>query len=90
MLSIQAIYDGKKIIPLEKIDAKPNVRVIVTFLEEDFPIFHFGENNVEPGHGESEADDPWDALDMESVATDTGRTDGSVRHDHYIYGTPKR
>ncbi len=33
--------------------------------------------------------DPWDALDIEAVAVDTGRTDGSVNHDHYIYGIPK-
>jgi len=34
--------------------------------------------------------DPWDALDIESIAVDTGRPDGSVNHDHYIYGTPKK
>ncbi len=39
-------------------------------------------------HDESETD-PWDALDIEAVAVETGRTDGSVNHDRYIYGTPK-
>jgi len=34
--------------------------------------------------------DPWDSLDIEAIAVDTGRTDGSINHDHYIYGTPKR
>jgi len=34
--------------------------------------------------------DPWDALDIEAIAVDTGRTDGSINHDHYIYGTPKK
>ena len=34
--------------------------------------------------------DPWDALDIEAIAVDTGRKDGSIQHDHYIYGTPKR
>ncbi|MDI3281530.1 MAG: hypothetical protein QJR13_09190 [Bacillota bacterium] len=24
------------------------------------------------------------------IAADTGREDGSLEHDHYIYGTPKR
>ncbi len=38
----------------------------------------------------SESDDPWDTLDIEAIAVDTGRTDGSVNHDHYIYGTPKK
>jgi len=36
----------------------------------------------------SEAD-PWDLLDIEAVAADMGRSDGSVNHDYYIYGTPK-
>ncbi|OQX16560.1 MAG: hypothetical protein BWK80_40085 [Desulfobacteraceae bacterium IS3] len=35
MISIQGVYDGQKIMPLEKIDAKPNVKVIITFLEEN-------------------------------------------------------
>ncbi len=34
MISIQGIYDGNEIKPLEKIYAKPNVKVIITFLEE--------------------------------------------------------
>jgi len=34
--------------------------------------------------------DPWDALDIESIAVDSGRLDGSINHDHYIYGIPKR
>jgi len=34
--------------------------------------------------------DPWDALDIEAIAVDTDRTDGSINHDHYIYGTPKK
>ena len=34
--------------------------------------------------------DPWDALDLEEIAIDTGRGDGSINHDQYLYGTPKR
>lgn len=34
--------------------------------------------------------DPWDTLDIEAIAVDTGRTDGSINHDHYIYGSPKK
>jgi len=34
--------------------------------------------------------DPWDALDIESIAVDSGRPNGSINHDHYIYGIPKR
>lgn len=33
--------------------------------------------------------DPWDLLDIEGIAADMGRSDGSVNHDYYIYGTPK-
>ncbi len=89
MLSIQGIYDGKKIKPLEEIKARPNVRVIITFLEEASLTVH-PIGNTEPEHVRSESDDPWDALDMEAIATDTGRRDGSFNHDHYIYGTPKQ
>jgi hypothetical protein len=34
MLSIKGLYDGKWVIPLEKIHIKPNVKVIITFLDE--------------------------------------------------------
>jgi len=33
--------------------------------------------------------DAWDALDIESIAVETGRSDGSVNHDSYVYGTLK-
>ncbi len=33
--------------------------------------------------------DPWDALDIEAIAVETGRTDGSVNHDRYVYEAPK-
>ncbi|MBF0224666.1 MAG: hypothetical protein HQK76_04345 [Desulfobacterales bacterium] len=35
MISVRGIYDGQNIMPLEKIYVKPNVKVIITFLEED-------------------------------------------------------
>ncbi len=35
MLSIHGIYTGKEIRPLEEIPAGPNVRVIITFLEDE-------------------------------------------------------
>ncbi len=37
-----------------------------------------------------ETTDPWDALDFESIAVDTGIEDFAENHDHYLYGTPKR
>ncbi len=35
-------------------------------------------------------DDPWDNLDIEEIAVDTGIEDFAKNHDHYLYGTPKR
>ncbi len=35
-------------------------------------------------------DDPWDNLDIEKIAVDTGIEDFAENHDHYLYGTPKR
>lgn len=34
MLAIKGIYDGKSIIPLDKIDIKTKSKVIITFVEE--------------------------------------------------------
>ncbi len=34
--------------------------------------------------------DPWDNLDLEAIAVDTGITDFAKNHDHYLYGTPKK
>jgi|GEM_PF-276627 len=35
-------------------------------------------------------DDPWDNLDIEEIAVDTGIEDFAENHDHYLYGTAKR
>lgn len=35
-------------------------------------------------------DDPWDNLDIEEIAVDTGIEDFAENHDYYLYGTPKR
>jgi len=34
--------------------------------------------------------DPWDDLDIDSIAVDTGIQDFAKNHDHYLYGLPKR
>lgn len=34
--------------------------------------------------------DPWDNLDIDEIAVDTGIEDFAENHDHYLYGTPKR
>ena len=35
-------------------------------------------------------DDPWDNLDIEEIAVDTGIEDFAENHDYYLYGTTKR
>lgn len=44
--------------------------------------------------GQREVDDAnidsWDSLDIESFSIDTGRKDGSVNHDFYIYEKPDK
>jgi len=35
-------------------------------------------------------DDPWDTLDIEKIAVDTGIEDFAKNHDYYLYGTPKQ
>lgn len=34
--------------------------------------------------------DPWDDLDFENLAVDTGIKDFAVNHDHYLYGLKKQ
>jgi len=35
MHSIKGIYNGKWVIPLEEVNSRPNIKVIITFLEEE-------------------------------------------------------
>ncbi len=35
-------------------------------------------------------DDPWDNLDIDEIAVDTGIKDFAENHDHYLYGAEKR
>ena len=35
-------------------------------------------------------DDPWDNLDINEIAVDTGIEDFASNCDHYLYGTPRR
>jgi hypothetical protein len=88
MISVRGIYNGREIKALEEINVKPNVKVIITFLEDEPLIYESPE--IKNLRHNSDTADPWDALDIESIAVDTGREDGSVNHDHYIYGTPKK
>ena len=44
MRSIRGIYTGKEIKPLEDIHVRPNVRVIITFLEDESNISDLDED----------------------------------------------
>jgi hypothetical protein len=46
VLSIQGIYTGREIKPLEEIHIRPNVRVIITFLDD--AAFPMGSDVPEP------------------------------------------
>lgn len=46
MLSIQGIYTGTEIKPLEEVYVRPNVRVIITFLDDT--AFPMGSDVPEP------------------------------------------
>ncbi len=41
-------------------------------------------------HENPPSDDPWDNLNIEKIAVDTGIEDFAENHDHYLYGTAKR
>ncbi len=34
--------------------------------------------------------DPWEALDIDDIAVDTGIPDFAKNYKHYLYGTPKQ
>ena len=67
MLAIRGIYTGKEIKPLEDIHVRPNVRVIITFLEDEVEK---GQQQRIPGSAKgmiSIADDFEAPLDSELV-----------------------
>lgn len=39
---------------------------------------------------ENEENDPWDSLNIDEIAVDTGIEDFAENHDHYLYGIPKK
>jgi len=46
--------------------------------------------NIKQDLHENPYEDPWDSLNIDEIAVDTGIEDFSLNHDHYIYGAPKR
>lgn len=41
MQTVHGVYDGQAIKPTEAVRARPNTKVIITFLDEDAPPSHF-------------------------------------------------
>jgi len=39
---------------------------------------------------QNSSSDPWDNLNIDEIAVDSGVEDFAENHDHYIYGVPKR
>jgi len=73
-MTIHAHFDGRVIIPDEPLDFRPNQAVIV---------------QIKPLEGEMEESAlAWiaaNAVDSEALPTDL-----ADRHDHYLYGRPKK
>ena len=77
MISIQAHFDGKVIVPHESVDLPRNQALIV---------------RIEPVSGSAPLDDEscLDWLVEHAVDSAAVPTDLSLQHDHYLYGSPKK
>jgi hypothetical protein len=70
MISVRGIYNGREIKALEEINVKPNVEVIITFLEDEPLIYESPE--IKNMRHDADTDATWDAIDIESIAADKG------------------
>jgi hypothetical protein len=77
VISINAHYDGRVIVPDEPVDLRPNEALIV---------------RIEPKRSnEGPVEESALSWLAENAVGDTGLpTDLSYEHDHYLYGTPKK
>ena len=74
MMTVNAHFDGKVIVPDEPLDLRPNQALIV---------------QIEPLEGETEESAlAWIAAN--AVDSDALPTDLADQHDHYLYGRPKK
>ena len=77
MIAIKAHYDGKFIVPDEPVDLPPNQALIVRIEAKHLEVPPVRESAL-----------AWlaaNASDSTAIPSDF-----SHRHDHYLYGTPKR
>lgn len=74
MVTFNARFDGKVIVPDEPLDLPPNQPLIVQIQAVEAP-----ENK----------EGALDWLAANAIETDTLPEDLSVHHDHYLYGRPK-
>lgn len=57
--------------------------VVNSFAREEKSL----EMNKQKTKGMNKNIDPWDTLDIDEIAVDTGIEDFAENHDHYLYGT---
>lgn len=68
-------------------DILPNERIsqFIGWVEEMFKKEGISVGIIQ----EPSSDDPWDNLNIDEIAVDTGIEDFAENHDHYLYGIPK-
>lgn len=72
--TLTAVFDGDVLRPDSPLELKPNTRYVITIESV--------EQSVASG-------DAWDVLEA-MTGTVEAPSDWSCKHDHYLYGTPKR
>ncbi len=70
-------------------DIIPNEQ-ISQFIKEIKQIFTKEGISIEIKQELTSEDDPWDNLDIEKIAVETGIEDFAKNHDYYLYGTQKQ
>jgi hypothetical protein len=76
--TIDVVFDGEVLRPVEPLDLEPNTRYRVTIEEQPTP-------------SERETEEQPPLMTFLDLAQDLDLpTDFAEQHDHYLYGTPKR
>ena len=63
---------------------------IVRYVQQIEQMFQTEGLTVQTHEEDDLLPDPWDALNPEEIAIDTGIVDFAAQHDHYLYGIQKR
>jgi hypothetical protein len=81
MVAIKGHFDGKVFVPEEPVNL-PSGQPVTMYVTPATP-------SASPGGGPSEHPLDWIADNL-GIDDPSLPTDGSVQHDHYLYGSPKR